>query len=206
MLRIYEKHPPFACIYTKSFALIRESYAFIRESFALIRESYAFIRESYALIRESYAFIRESFALIRESFALFRESYAFIRESFALFRESYAFIRESYALIREKYNFFLYENEPNRLSYFSDVRNLRVFFLKWKHNFCDFSDKRVLECIISLRSIGIIYRSFSIHRSFCIRSAPVPYCVYLQKYVGSKSSNKRFLVNFMTNSGEIPEM
>ena len=54
--------------------------------------------------------IRESFALIRESFALFRESYAFIRESFAL-------ILESYALIREKYNFFLYENEPNRLSY-----------------------------------------------------------------------------------------
>ena len=54
-------------------------------------------------------FYTNSFALIRESFALFRESYAFIRESFAL-------IRESYALIREKYNFFLYENEPNRLS------------------------------------------------------------------------------------------
>ena len=60
--------------------------------------------------RVSYAFIRETFALFRESFALFRVSYAFIRESFAL-------IRESYALIREKYNFFLYENEPNRLSY-----------------------------------------------------------------------------------------
>ena len=47
ILLIYEKHPPFACIYTKSFALIRESYAFIRESFALIRESYALIRETY---------------------------------------------------------------------------------------------------------------------------------------------------------------
>ena len=34
----------------------------------------------------------------------------------ALIYESYALIRESYALIREKYNFFLYENEPNRLS------------------------------------------------------------------------------------------
>ena len=43
------------------------------------------------------------------SFALIRESNAFIRESYALFRESYAFIRE-------KCNFFLYENEPNRLS------------------------------------------------------------------------------------------
>ena len=40
-----------------------------------------------------------------------------IRESFALIRESFALFRESYALIREKYNFFLYENEPNRLSY-----------------------------------------------------------------------------------------
>ena len=57
-------------------------------------------------------FYTNSFALIRESFALFRES-------FALFCESYAFIRESYALIREKYNFFLYENEPNSLSYIS---------------------------------------------------------------------------------------
>ena len=47
----------------------------------------------------------------------FRVSFAFIRESFALFRESFALIRESYAFIREKYNFFLYENEPNRLSY-----------------------------------------------------------------------------------------
>ena len=72
--------------------------------------SFALIRESFALIRESYAFIRESFAFIRESFALFRESFALFRESFALFRKSFA-------LIREKYNFFLYENEPNRLSY-----------------------------------------------------------------------------------------
>ena len=62
-------------------------------------------------------FYTKSFALLRESFALIRESFALIRESFALFRESYAFIRESFALIREKYNFFLYENEPNRLSY-----------------------------------------------------------------------------------------
>ena len=54
-------------------------------------------------------FYTNSFALIRESFALFRESDAFIRESLAL-------IRESYALIRENFNFFLYENEPNRLS------------------------------------------------------------------------------------------
>ena len=65
---MYDKHPPFACIYTKSFALIFESFALIRERFALIRESFAWIRESYALIRE-------------------------------------------------KYNFFLYENEPYRLSY-----------------------------------------------------------------------------------------
>ena len=65
-------------------------------------------------------FYTNSFALIRESFALIREGFALIRESFALFRESYAFIRESYALIREKYNFFLYENEPNKLSYFKN--------------------------------------------------------------------------------------
>ena len=54
---------------------------------------------------------------LHNSFALIRESYAFIRESYAFIRESLALIRESYALIREKYNFFLYENEPNRLSY-----------------------------------------------------------------------------------------
>ena len=54
-------------------------------------------------------FYTNSFALIRESFALFCERFAFIRES-------YAFIREIFALIREKYIFFLYENEPNRLS------------------------------------------------------------------------------------------
>ena len=54
-------------------------------------------------------FYTNCFALIPGSFALIRESYAFIRESFAL-------IRESYALIRENYIFFLYENEPNRLS------------------------------------------------------------------------------------------
>ena len=67
-------------------------------------------------------FYTNSFALdlIRESFALFRESYAFIRESFAL-------IRESYALIREKYNFFLFENEPNGLSYFSLARIFPIF-------------------------------------------------------------------------------
>ena len=45
-----EKHPPFACIYAKSFVLIRESYAFIRENFAYISESFAYIRESFALI------------------------------------------------------------------------------------------------------------------------------------------------------------
>ena len=28
-----------------------------------------------------------------------------------------ALIRESYALLRDKYNYFLYENEPNELSY-----------------------------------------------------------------------------------------
>ena len=77
-----------------------------------------FYTNSFALIRESFALFRESFALIRESFALFRESYAFIRESFAL-------IRESYALIREKYFFFLYENEPNRLSYICNIVQLR---------------------------------------------------------------------------------
>ena len=33
MILIYEKYPPFACIYTKSFALIRESFALIREKF-----------------------------------------------------------------------------------------------------------------------------------------------------------------------------
>ena len=44
-----------------------------------------------------------------------------VHESSALFRESFAFIRESYALIREKNDFFLYENEPNRLSYFCSV-------------------------------------------------------------------------------------
>ena len=36
MLRIYEKHPPFACIYTKSFALIRESYALTREKYNFV--------------------------------------------------------------------------------------------------------------------------------------------------------------------------
>ena len=61
-------------------------------------------------------FYTNSFALIRESFAFFRESFALFRKSYAFIRESYALIRESYALIREKYNFFLYENEPNRLS------------------------------------------------------------------------------------------
>ena len=70
---------------------------------------------NFALIRESYAFIRESFALIRESYAFIRESYAFIRESFALIRESDAFICESFALIREKK--IPYENELNGLSY-----------------------------------------------------------------------------------------
>ena len=95
MLPIYEKHPPFTCIYTKGFAWIRESFALFRESFALIRENYA---------------------LIREKFPLFRERYALIREIIALFRESYA-------LIREKYYFFLYQNEPNSLSYeYLDLR------------------------------------------------------------------------------------
>ena len=67
------------------------------------------LEKRYEHSRFAY-FYTNSFALIRESFALFRESYA-------LFRESFALIRESYALIREKYNLFLYENEPNRLSY-----------------------------------------------------------------------------------------
>ena len=40
----------------------------------------------------------------------------FYTNSFALIREDFALFRESYALICEKYNFFLYENEPNRLS------------------------------------------------------------------------------------------
>ena len=65
-----------------------------------------FYTNSFALIRE----------LIRESYALIRESYAFIRKSYAFIRESFTLIRESYALIREKYMFFLYENEPYRLS------------------------------------------------------------------------------------------
>ena len=39
---------------------------------------------------------------------------------------------------------------------FSLLRIIR--FLKWKHNFCDFADKRALDYIISLRSIGTIYR------------------------------------------------
>ena len=56
MILIYEKHPPFAFLYMKSFA-------FIREFFAAIRKSFAFIRESFASIR---AFIRERFALILE--------------------------------------------------------------------------------------------------------------------------------------------
>ena len=56
---IFEKRPPFECIYMESFALICKS-------FALIRESYAFFRERFALIRGSDAFICESFALIRE--------------------------------------------------------------------------------------------------------------------------------------------
>ena len=42
MILIFEKHPPFECIYKESFALLRESNAFIRESFALIREKYFF--------------------------------------------------------------------------------------------------------------------------------------------------------------------
>ena len=87
MIMIFEKRPPFECIYTESFALICKS-------FALIRESYAFIRESFALIRESYAFIRESYAFIRESFALIRESDAFICESFALIRENKISLRK----------------------------------------------------------------------------------------------------------------
>ena len=71
-------------------------------------------------------FVRKPIGLIFEEkkitfFALIGESYTFIRESFALFRESYALFRESYALIREKNDFFLYENEPNRLSYFCSV-------------------------------------------------------------------------------------
>ena len=32
------------------------------------------------------------------------------------YTNSFALIRESFALIREKYYFFLYENEPKRLS------------------------------------------------------------------------------------------
>ena len=44
---IFEKLPPFACISTKSFAVIRESYAFICENYAFIPESFAFIREKY---------------------------------------------------------------------------------------------------------------------------------------------------------------
>ena len=47
MLSIYEKHPSFACIYTKSFALIRESYA-------LTREKYNFFLYENELNRLSY--------------------------------------------------------------------------------------------------------------------------------------------------------
>ena len=65
----------------------------------------------------SFALICEHFALNRESNVMICESFELIRESFALFRESFEFIRERYALFREKYNFFLYQNEPNRLSY-----------------------------------------------------------------------------------------
>ena len=61
MILIYDKHPPFACIYTKIFAFIRESFALQRERLALIRESNAFIRESYSCIRESFALIREKY-------------------------------------------------------------------------------------------------------------------------------------------------
>ena len=64
MILIYEKNPPFACIYTESFAFIRESYALIfRESLALIRESFALICESYALIREKYIFFSTKMSL-----------------------------------------------------------------------------------------------------------------------------------------------
>ena len=37
LILIYKKHPPFAYIYLKIFALIRESLPFIREKFALIQ-------------------------------------------------------------------------------------------------------------------------------------------------------------------------
>ena len=35
---------------------------------------------------------------------------------------------------------------------------VRIISLKWKDYFCDFADKRVLECIISLCSIGTMCR------------------------------------------------
>ena len=94
----------------KTFLFIKSWGFFVRKPIGLI-----FVEKKitfFALIGESYAFICESFALFHESSALFRESFAFIREIFA-------FIRESYVLFREKNDFFLYENEPNRLSYFS---------------------------------------------------------------------------------------
>ena len=72
------------------------------------------------------------FALIGESYAFICESFALFRESYALFRESFAFIRESYALIREKNDFFLYENEPNRLSNFAVLEFLWDEFSKIK--------------------------------------------------------------------------
>ena len=54
MILINEKHHPFACINTKSFAFIRESFEYIRETFAFIHASYAIIRESYAFLKKRF--------------------------------------------------------------------------------------------------------------------------------------------------------
>ena len=75
-------------------------------------------------------FYTNSFALIRESNAIIRESFMLIRESYAFIRESVALIRENNALIREKY---IYENEPYRLSYFSNMQ--RIYCTVYLHVF-----------------------------------------------------------------------
>ena len=95
MILIFEKHAPFVWIYTKSFAWIRESFALFCKSYALFRESFALFCKSFALIRECPHYFA---------------SFKFIRES----------VSQNLGVNLRKlrvYNFFLYENEPTRLSY-----------------------------------------------------------------------------------------
>ena len=84
------------------------------------------------LLYQQFRVLTRKFGVNTRKLRIYSRKLRIYSRIYAFICESYALIRESYALIREKYIFFLYENEPNRLSQscvFIDTIDYLLYFL-----------------------------------------------------------------------------